>query len=588
MAIKKVKVLHVRGSNARPMWLMVMDDVGEISAYGYTNYYPTYNAANNEMITNTSGAYPSGINTGVTIGMSTHAIEFKNRCFASTFQKVLNISDLAQGDKIVFDNGSYLLVKLQADPVNPNAVADAFVDINYFTKDDEAPFGAAASFRIHCTYGYYQGIAGRYYFNADVIPWRCKTIGQYGYAVYRCSIECQYQSSLGVYVPTFMNRWQGVVLGDRALSIKFFDGITELEPDDPYPDVPDSGEEEPDPEGIPEPDDIPFPDDPDINVTDLGFVTLYAPTRAQLKDLSDFMWSSFFDIDSLKKLFTDPMDCILGLNMLPFHVNQGSAATVYLGNISSGVSMPTALSQWQTISCGSVNIGQVYDTYLDYSPYTKMHIFLPFIGIQELNTDDVAHKVISVKYKIDVLSCACIAFIMADDVVLYQFSGTCGYSVPVTAMDFSSLFRASVDVAISAATLAASAGAGGAGAAAGGSSGLTATAAMDASTSAQIAQFASNSAGAIGNSKTRVKRSGALSGGPGIMGVQKPYLILEIPRICKPARQQHFLGYPSFITIQVSGISGYAEFESIILSGVTCTEEERHMLSNIFKGGVYV
>lgn len=586
MAIKKVKVLHVRGSNARPMWLMVMDDVGETSAYDSTNYYPTYNAANNEMITKSLGAYPTGLNTGASMAVCNTGLEYKNRCYASTFQKVLNISDLAAGDKIVFDNGSYILCVTQGEDTNPNPIGTAFVDVSYCTKDGENVYGG--TLRIRCQYGLVYGTPGRYFYNADVVPWRCRTIGQYGYGLYRCSTECQYQSSIGVYVPTFMIRWQGVALGNRALSIKFFDGITELEPDDPYPDVPDSGEEEPDPDGIPEPDDIPFPDDPDINVTDLGFVTLYAPTRAQLKDLSDFMWSSFFDIDSLKKLFTDPMDCILGLNMLPFHVNQGSNATVYLGNISSGVTMPTALSQWQTISCGSVNIGQVYDTYLDYAPYTKMHIFLPFIGIQELNTDDVAHRVISVKYKIDILSCACIAFIMADDVVLYQFSGTCGYSVPVTTMDFSSLFRASVDVAISAATLAASAGAGGAGAAAGGSSGLTATAAMDASTSAQIAQFASNSAGAIGNSKTRVKRSGALSGGPGIMGVQKPYLILEIPRICKPARQQHFLGYPSFITIQVSGISGYAEFESIILSGVTCTEEERHMLLNIFKGGVYV
>ena len=565
MAIKKIKVLHVRGSNARPMWIMVMDDVEHVSAQGYTNYYPTYNSANGEMITNSAGAYPTGINTGATIGMSTHALEYKNKCYASTFQKVLNISDLAPGDKIVFDNGSYILCRLQSDPETPNPIATSYVDFGYYTKDNEEPFGSNSSFRVKCQFGLVYGTAGRYMFLADVFPWKCHTLTNYGYELYRCSIECRYESSLGVYVPTFMNRWQSSVMGNRALSIKFFDGITELDPDDPYPDDDSGGGDEPDPDGIPDNDDIPIPPLPDVDITDTGFITLYRPSLAQVKRLADYMWSDLFSLEGFKKLFADPMDCILGFNVLPVVVPAGEISSVTVGNISTGVNMTECASQWVEFDCGTVNIGTPYDTYLDYSPYTKYAIYLPYIGLQTLSADDVVGKPIHLVYHIDALSCSCVAYLLCGGSVLYQFAGSCGYSIPLTSDSFRNMVSAMINIATTVAGAVAS-------------GGMTAPLAV--SGSASIAQN-------VMSLKPDVRRSGSVGSSAGLMGVQTPYLILEIPRICKPKDQQKYIGYPSFITDYVGNVGGYSEWESVILTGVPCTDEERASIEEILKGGVY-
>lgn len=563
MAIKKIKVLHVRGSNARPMWIMVMNDVEYIASNGSTSYYPTYNGANGDMITATNGAYPTGINTMATIATCNTGLDYKNKCFASTFQKVLNISDIAVGDKIVFDNGSYLLCELQGEDTNPNPIGTAFADMAYFTKDDERVY--SGNFRVRCQYGLVYGTAQRYMFLADVIPWKCHTMTQYGYELYRCSIECRYESSLGVYVPTFMNRWQGAVSGNRALSIKFFDGITELDPDDPYPDDDSGGGDEPDPDGIPENDDIPIPPLPDVDITDTGFITLYRPSLAQVKRLADYMWSDAFSLASFKKLFADPMDCILGFNVLPVVVPAGEISAVTVGNISTGVNMTECSSQWVEFDCGTVNIGTPYDTYLDYSPYTKYAIYLPYIGLQSLSADDVVGKPIHLVYHIDALSCSCVAYLLCGSSVLYQFAGSCGYSIPLTGDSFRNMITSMISIATTVAGAVAT-------------GGLTAPLAVSAG--ASIAQN-------VMNAKPEVRRSGSVGSSAGLMGVQTPYLILEIPHICKPKDQQKYLGYPSFITDYVGNVGGYSEWESVILSGVPCTDEERASIEEILKGGVY-
>ena len=57
-------------------------------------------------------------------------------------------------------------------------------------------------------------------------------------------------------------------------------------------------------------DSIPIPTLPGINMADTGFLTLFSPTIQQIVNLSTYMWSSGFDINALKKLFTSPIDVI--------------------------------------------------------------------------------------------------------------------------------------------------------------------------------------------------------------------------------------------------------------------------------------
>ena len=335
---------------------------------------------------------------------------------------------------------------------------------------------------------------------------------------------------------------------------------------DPYSEIPDSQPTGPaEGTGIPESDPVDFPILPNFSVTDTGFVTLFNPSMSQVKDLADYMWNGLFDLNNFKKIFADPMDCILGFNMVPVAVPSGSAMNISIGNIVTSVSMNVATSQWVELNCGSIDIGLPYGSYLDFSPYTKFSIYLPYIGTCELSADDVAGRVLTLKYHVDALSCACVAYLKCGDHVLYQWTGSCGYSIPITQNDFSRMIMTIVSVA--------AAGIGGA---------------VVGGAGAAIMSAGANAAKNVSALKPEVHRSGAIGSSAGLMGGQTPYLIIEIPQACKPKTQYHYTGYPGFITVKVGDLTGYAEFEEIILDGIGCTEEERSIIESLCKGGIYV
>ena len=346
----------------------------------------------------------------------------------------------------------------------------------------------------------------------------------------------------------------------------WYTGIEPFDADDPYSDIPNSLPSGPaEGVGLPTSDEIDIPGLPTFSVTDTGFVTLFNPTMGQVKALADYMWNGLFDINNFKKIFADPMDCILGFNMVPVAVPSGAAANINIGNLVTSVSMNVATSQWVEVDCGNIDIGLPYGSYLDFSPYTKFSIYLPYIGTCELSADDVAGEVLTLKYHVDALSCACVAYLKCGDHVLYQWTGSCGYSIPVTQNDFSRMIMAIANIA--------AAGIGGAVVGGAGAAIMNAGAAAAKNVSAL---------------KPEVHRSGAIGSSAGLMGDQTPYLIIEIPQACKPDKQYHYTGYPGFITVTVGDLSGYAEFEEIILDGIGCTEEERSMIESLCKGGIYV
>ena len=93
--------------------------------------------------------------------------------------------------------------------------------------------------------------------------------------------------------------------------------------------------------------DIPVPGLPSISAADTGFVSLYKATSVELKTLANYLWSTAFDLDNLKKMFVNPMDVILGCHIVPTTPNgpAGVASTLVVGNISSGISMTRLSAQ---------------------------------------------------------------------------------------------------------------------------------------------------------------------------------------------------------------------------------------------------
>lgn len=310
--------------------------------------------------------------------------------------------------------------------------------------------------------------------------------------------------------------------------------------------------------------DVNIPDLPTLSAVDTGLISLFNPSSAQLKTLANYLWGDVFDLSTWKKIFADPMDAILGLSIVPVNVPSSGSASLTIGNISTGITLPKVSSQYVTVDCGTINVNEYWGAYLDYSPYTQAEIYLPFIGIHPMTIDDIMGKPVHVVYHIDVLSGACCAYIKCGGSVLYSFVGQCSCSIPITSNDWTNVINGTISIAASIGTMVATGGA-----------------------SAPMA-IPGMAATATNSLKPTVEKSGAMGGMGGMLGVQNPYIILTRPRQAIPAYQNTFTGYPSFITKTLSECSGYTEVESIHLENVPATDVELQEINDLLKSGVII
>lgn len=411
------------------------------------------------------------------------------------------------------------------------------------------------------------------YYNLESIVPRTKNIPLCGTTLFYGKHEGDPRTRDLLYQTHFVvSQYETLNISDE---IEDFDPVIKpLPDDDPYKPGGEAGDDGAggDFDDTSEPIDIPSL--PSLSAADTGFITLFNPSLGQLQQLAAYMWTGAFDVNAFKKIFADPMDCILGLSIVPVAVPNGPTRAVTVGNISTGVVMTTAASQYVEVDCGSINVNEYWGAYLDYDPYTKAEIYLPFIGTHPVAVDDIMKKTVTIKYHVDILSGACTAYIKCGTSVLYQFIGQCTSSIPVTGNDWTNVINGVLSIAGSIGTMVATGGL---------SAPVSAgTVAALGATGGQIASTA------INTMKPSIEKSGAISGTGGMLSVLKPYIILTRPRQALPRSQNSFMGYPSFITENLGALSGYTEVEAVHLSGIPGTDEElRELETLLYKGVIF-
>lgn len=324
-------------------------------------------------------------------------------------------------------------------------------------------------------------------------------------------------------------------------------------------------------------DDITLPPVPPIDAIGTGFVTIYRPTREQLTSLSSYLWSDLFSLDSLKKLFANPMDLIIGLSLIPVSPPISGTTELKVAGFGTGIMCDKVSSQFMTVSCGQIEIPKRYATFLDYSPYTKCEIFLPFIGSKPLNPNEIMGKRVEVVYRVDILTGACNAFILANNSVIAQFSGSMIYQIPVTATDYKSTVNGILSIATTAVGVVAGAVSGGAG------------------TGVAIAAM---NAGNVVNSVENIApdiavHGGSNAGASGILSSQTPYLVWTYPRESRPKYNgdsfKSYVGDTSNIAGVVSDFNGFLVCSEVhIEPNAQIEKEEIFEIEKLLKSGVFV
>lgn len=293
--------------------------------------------------------------------------------------------------------------------------------------------------------------------------------------------------------------------------------------------------------------------------------SIYNPTLAQINSLGAWLWSSNF-IDQLLKLFASPMDAIIGLHKVYATPSTGGTQNIKVGYLDSGVQSKIVNGQYTTIDCGTVNCFEKFGNVLDYSPYTNIRLYLPFIGIIDLANSDVMRSSVNVVYHVDVLSGACLAEVKitrdGGGGTLYQFAGNAATTLPISSGSYMGVVSSVASVATRALAGFASGGA--------------------------LGAVASGATGILGAQGTNVQHSGGFSGNAGAMGCKKPYLIIERPQTETAQNTARFLGYGSNTFAQLKTCKGWTKVKAVHVDSIPGTKEERRLIEEKLTNGVII
>ena len=132
-------------------------------------------------------------------------------------------------------------------------------------------------------------------------------------------------------------------------------------------------------------------------------------------------------------LTNNPIDCIISLQRYPMTIPAVGTSTVKLGKTDTGIACkPMERTAFFYLFTGSVINPKFGDSFLDYNPYTKMELYVPFCGTMQLNPADIIGRQLNVQLVVDFTTGTCTGFIMSDDLVIETVNGNIAIDIPVT------------------------------------------------------------------------------------------------------------------------------------------------------------
>ena len=350
----------------------------------------------------------------------------------------------------------------------------------------------------------------------------------------------------------------------------------------------------------------PIPDPPFSSTA--GLITVYNPTASELISFAHWLWVTYADA-TIDKIWNNPFDGIIGLHELYATPSVGSRMYIRSGFLTSDTEANSVPDRYTEINCGSAVIPEYYGNYLDYSPYSKAYIYLPFIGIQEVSVDDIVGHAVNITYRVDSYNGSCIALVtvakMGYSNTIYQFNGNCSVELPIAGGSQASI-KAGYMMAAAQQQAAAIAGnaamkagvasaiGNGVGSLLGGHVGGAISGAVSpiasgmAQAKQQEAYANANALQSVVTAKSSVQHSGSFGASYGAMGFKKPYIIIQSPIQVKVVNYNLEYGFPAHKYVRVGDCEGFLRVREVHVESSTATDDEKALIEQMLKSGVYV
>lgn len=163
-----------------------------------------------------------------------------------------------------------------------------------------------------------------------------------------------------------------------------------------------------------------------------GMVRYYLLTKSEMSNLADFMSDPGWTIDY--------RNCIISMfiipnNGAPFFDNSTLDSTTVkfrLDDVNKVDTHVTCKRIYNVVNNqGTIEIPRMNNNFLDYEPYSKYYLYVPFCGVIPL-PDYMLGKEIKVTLFPDVPTCSCTAVVTSEHRKIATLRGNFGSSIPVT------------------------------------------------------------------------------------------------------------------------------------------------------------
>lgn len=295
--------------------------------------------------------------------------------------------------------------------------------------------------------------------------------------------------------------------------------------------------------------------------------TVYSPTITEVNSFGAWLWSTSI-IDIVTRIWNDPMEGIISFMKVYAPLSSSTYDTIKVGYLDSQVSSAVVTSQFVEVNCGTVSISELNHNATDYTPYVSIQLYLPFIGIVEVDPDEFMNGSMKIVYSIDIYTGSCLAKIFASrspdmptDTLIYTYTGVAAQRLPLTSSNFSGALNSIIGAAGGIAK----------GVATGGAVGII------------------NGVTSVGHSLSHemvhVAHSSELSSNAGIMAPREPFLIITRRKSYDANSYNQLYGYPTNKTVFLGNCSGFTRIKACLLKS-SATELEKSELIKLLKTGV--
>lgn len=303
---------------------------------------------------------------------------------------------------------------------------------------------------------------------------------------------------------------------------------------------------------------------PNNSVLDTGFMHAYCLGESNSRALANYMLTDTF-LNAVKHLYDNTIDYILSYTMVPVTPASMTKENIKIGGVDTGIEAQRINNNWLEWKA-SCRLEELWGGFIDYTG-TEVSCYIPFVGIQPLNVDDVMNGSLLLDYRIDVLTGIFNCSLSVNNSrktngVLYTYQGTMAYNIPLFSSDVSNKLNSVASAIANVAGVA------------GGNLAAIPGAAMSVVEAVAM--------------KPSINRSGSLNGDAGFLGNYTPYLIVNRPVQALPKLYSSQIGYATRSSGTISIFKGYLEVDTADLSGIACTDSERDEILSLLKGGVYV